>query len=116
VLSLSEQTSHSLGVNPRPFRLVIIIIATLPVTAVISVSGIVQWLGLIIPHLSRKVFGADNRYTLPGSLLMGGLFGLLCDNFSRVPFSGEIPLGIIVSFSGALLFLIILTRKERVHE
>jgi len=81
------------------------------VAAVISVSGIVLWLGLIVPHLARRIFGADGRYSIPGALLIGGGFGLLCDTLARMLLPGEIPLGIMSSLLGAILFALILTRR-----
>lgn len=111
LLTLSDETAFALGTRPEWMRLTLVLAAALSVAAVISVSGIVQWLGLIVPHLSRRLFGADGRYSLPGSLLMGGIFGLLCDTLARMLLPGEVPLGIMSSLLGAILFSIILTRK-----
>ena len=111
LFTLSDETAFALGTSPERVRLVLILAATLAVAAVISVSGIVLWLGLIVPHLSRRIFGADGRYSVPGSLLIGGGFGLLCDTLARMLLPGEIPLGILSSLLGAILFAVILTRR-----
>jgi iron complex transport system permease protein len=111
LLTLSDETAFALGSPPERVRLVLILAATVSVAAVISVSGIVLWLGLIVPHLARRIFGADGRYCLPGSLLIGGIFALLCDTLARMLLPGEIPLGIMSSLLGALLFAVILTRR-----
>ena len=111
LLTLSDETAFALGTSPERIRLVLILAATLAVAAVISVSGIILWLGLIVPHLSRRIFGADGRYSVPGSLLIGGGFGLLCDTLARMLLPGEIPLGILSSLLGAILFAVILTRR-----
>ena len=111
LLTLSDETAFALGTSPERVRLVLILGATLSVAAVISVSGIVLWLGLIVPHLARRIFGADARYSLPGSLIIGGGFGLVCDTLARMLLPGEIPLGILSSLVGAILFAIILTRR-----
>jgi iron complex transport system permease protein len=111
LLTLSDATVFALGTRVEWIRLVLVLAATVSVAAVISVSGIVQWLGLIVPHLSRRVFGSDARVSLPGSLLMGGIFGLFCDTLARVLLPGEIPLGIMSALLGAILFCIILTRR-----
>ena len=111
LLTLSDETAFALGTSPERVRLVLIVGATLSVAAVISVSGIVLWLGLIVPHLARRIFGADARYSLPGSLILGGGFGLVCDTLARMLLPGEIPLGILSSLVGAILFAIILTRR-----
>jgi iron complex transport system permease protein len=111
LLTLSDETAFALGTPPERVRLLLIAGATVSVAAVISVSGIVLWLGLIVPHLARRLFGADGRYSLPGSLLIGGIFGLLCDTLARLLLPGEIPLGIMSSLLGAVLFSVILTGR-----
>lgn len=111
LLTLADETAFALGTPPERIRLVLIVAATLSVAAVISVSGIVLWLGLIVPHLARRIFGADGRYSLPGSLLIGGVFGLVCDTLARMLLPGEIPLGILSSLLGAILFAVVLTRR-----
>ena len=111
LLTLADETAFALGTPPDRVRLLLIAGATISVAAVISVSGIVLWLGLIVPHLARRLFGADGRYSLPGSLLIGGIFGLLCDTLARLLLPGEIPLGIMSSLLGAILFSIILTGR-----
>ncbi|MBN2552771.1 MAG: iron ABC transporter permease [Spirochaetales bacterium] len=111
LLTLSDETAFALGTPPERIRLVLIVAATIAVAAVISVSGIVLWLGLIVPHLARRIFGADGRYSIPGALLIGGGFGLLCDTLARMLLPGEIPLGIMSSLLGAILFALILTRR-----
>jgi iron complex transport system permease protein len=111
VLTLSDETAFALGTSAQRFRLVLIVVAALAVAAVVSVSGIVLWLGLIVPHLARRILGADGRYSLPGALLIGGGFGLVCDTLARMLLPGEIPLGILSSLLGAILFAVILTRR-----
>ncbi len=112
VFSAADQTAYSLGINPKTGRPAVLFLAVIPVTAMISLAGIVQWAGLIVPHLSRRLFGADARYALPGSALAGGIFGLLCDDIARVLLPGEIPLGILTALIGVLLFILIMTRPE----
>lgn len=111
LLTLSDETSFALGTPPERIRLVLILTTTVSVASVISVSGIVLWLGLIVPHLARRIFGADGRYSLPGSLIIGGLFALICDTLARMVLPGEIPLGIMSSLLGAVLFALIMTRR-----
>jgi iron complex transport system permease protein len=112
ILSVGDQTAFSLGMNPTLGRLLVLTLAVIPVTTMISISGIVQWVGLIVPHLSRKLFGADASASLPGAILIGGMFGLICDDLARLLLSGEIPLGILTAILGVLLFILILTRPE----
>lgn len=112
ILSARDQSAFSLGINPRAGRIIVLCLAVIPVTTMIAQAGIVQWVGLIVPHLSRKLFGADARYSYPGALLIGGTFGLVCDDAARILLPGEIPLGILTALLGVLLFIIILTRPD----
>lgn len=111
ILALEEQTAFSLGIPAGRERLLLIFAAVLPTAALISVSGIVGWVGLIIPHIARRLFRADTRYSLPASILLGGIFTLLCDDLARTLLAGEIPLGILTSLFGALTFLALMTSK-----
>jgi len=84
--------------------------------AVISVSGIVGWVGLLVPHLARRIFGADGRYVIPASILLGAGFTVICDDIGRTLLAGEIPLGILTSLLGALAFmLLMMARKVQVQ-
>jgi iron complex transport system permease protein len=116
ILSLSDEAAFSLGAAVRRERLVLLLAAVISAAAVISVAGMVGWIGLIVPHIARRVFGADTRYALPASMLIGGLFGLLCDDLARTLLAGEIPLGIVTSLAGAVVFLMLMIhRRVGVH-
>jgi iron complex transport system permease protein len=94
----------------------LIVAAVLPTAALISVAGMVGWVGLIIPHAARRLFGADARFSLPGAMLLGGWFTLICDNLARTLQAGEIPLGILTSLFGAVTFLALMTfQKVKAH-
>jgi iron complex transport system permease protein len=110
VLSLEEETAFSLGAAPGRERGLLLLAAVGATAAVVSLAGTVGWVGLIVPHLARRFFGADARRALPASLLLGGLFVLLCDDLARTVTAGEVPLGILTSLFGAAAFLVILTR------
>ena len=73
-----------------------------------AIGGVIAWVGLIVPHLARRLFGASAQGTVPASILLGGAFVLLCDNLARSLRPGEIPLGIITSLLGALIFIVIM--------
>ena len=105
LLSLSEETAFSLGAAPGRERWVLIFAAVLPTAALIAITGMVGWVGLIMPHIARRLFGAEARFSLPAAMLLGGLFTLLCDDLARTLLAGEIPLGILTSLFGALIFL-----------
>jgi iron complex transport system permease protein len=105
LLALNEETAFSLGAVPGRERLLLIVAAVLPTAALISITGIIGWVGLIMPHIARRLFAADARFSLPAAMLLGGLFTLLCDDLARTLLSGEIPLGILTALFGAVIFL-----------
>jgi len=112
LLSLGDETAFSLGLAPGRERALVLIAAVAATSAVISVSGMISWIGLIIPHIARRIFGADSRYMLPASILIGGAFMILCDDLGRVLMAGEIPLGIITSLIGAAIFAYIMINQK----
>lgn len=105
LLTLSEAEARSMGVDTKKLRLVVIFCATLITAASVSVSGMIGWVGLVIPHFCRILFGYDYRRLLPASALLGASFLMLVDNLARTLTSSEIPLGILTSFVGAPVFL-----------
>ena len=112
ILSLEDETAFSLGISPRKYRLIFLISATVATAALISVSGIINWVGLIVPHISRRLFRSDTSSSLPAAMLLGGVFTIFCDTVARISFAGEIPLGIITSMIGAGLFIFLLLNKN----
>ena len=113
VLSLDGSVAHSLGESPGRARLALLFSATLATSAVVSVSGIVGWAGLMIPHVSRRVFGSDAKTSLPASMVLGGIYILICDDVARTLLPAEIPLGILTSFVGAVVFVVLMTTRRR---
>ena len=112
LLSLGESEAKSLGVNTDRVRLVLLLSATLITAASVSFSGMIGWVGLVVPHLCRKLLGSDHRYLIPGSFLCGAAFLLLVDDVSRNLLAVEIPIGILTALIGAPFFLYLITRKE----
>jgi iron complex transport system permease protein len=105
LLSLDDDTSFSLGVSPGRERTLVLVAAVTATATVVSVAGVVGWIGLLIPHVARRILGADAQRALPASLLLGGTFALICDDLARTLLAGEIPLGILASLFGAILFI-----------
>jgi iron complex transport system permease protein len=105
LLSLNDETAFSLGAQPVRERALLLGGAVLGTAAVISVAGMIGWVGLIIPHISRRLFGADARFALPATILTGGIFTVICDDLARTLLPGEIPLGILTSLIGAAFFV-----------
>jgi iron complex transport system permease protein len=110
LLTLSDETGISLGSRLGRERSLLLIGAVVATAAVTAIGGVVAWVGLIIPHLSRRLFGADATKSLPASILLGAPFVLLCDDISRTLMAGEIPLGILTSLFGAVGFALLMTR------
>jgi iron complex transport system permease protein len=113
LLSLSDETAFSLGAAPGRERTLLLVAAVMATSAVISVAGMVSWVGLIIPHVARRLYGADARRMVPASMLIGAIFTLLCDDVARLAFAGEIPLGILTSLIGAAVFLFLMVRQSK---
>ena len=112
LLSLGESEARSLGVNTNRVRLILLLSATLITAASVSFSGMIGWVGLVVPHLCRKLAGSDHRYLMPASFLCGAAFLLLVDDVSRNLLAVEIPIGILTALMGAPFFLYLITRKE----
>ena len=112
VLTLGDEEAHALGVNTRLTRLVIIIASTLTTAAAVSVSGTIGWVGLVVPHMARRLVGNNYRHLMPASMLVGGIFLLLVDDFSRCMFITEMPLGILTAFIGAPFFIYLIMKRD----
>jgi iron complex transport system permease protein len=112
LMSLGELDATSLGVPTRILRLSIIALVTWMVAAQVSVSGVIAWVGLVIPHMARMLVGPDHRRLLPASALLGGLFVLLVDDFTRVALRFEVPIGVLTSLIG-MPFLVFLFWKKK---
>ncbi|MBU3143654.1 iron ABC transporter permease [Clostridium sp. CF012] len=114
IMLLGEDTARSLGIDVNGFKKYIFVISTLMVAAVVSVSGIIGFVGLIVPHAIRMIFGSDNRVVIPFSALGGAIFLIICDTFARVVVPpSEIPVGIITSIFGVPFFIYLLYRTKK---
>ena len=112
-LSLGEEEAKSLGVNTARVKIFIILVATFVSALSVTIAGIIGWIGLIVPHIARFIFGADNRAVLASSAMIGAIFLLFCDSFSRLIFTFEIPIGIVTSLFGIPMFIIVLRRTKK---
>lgn len=113
LLNFGEEEARTMGINTNRLRLLVILSATFLTAASVAVSGMIGWVGLVIPHFCRKLVGNDGRYLLPASMLFGAFFLLLVDNISRNLTATEIPIGILTAFVGAPFFIYLMLRKER---
>ncbi len=117
IISLGDQISDSLGVNTRRVKKTLLVVASLVTAICVSVSGIIGFVGLIIPHLMRFILGPDNQKLIPASALGGALLLLIADTTTRSILPHEIPIGILTSLLGGPFFCYIFRKKElgRVH-
>lgn len=112
VLSFGDEEARALGVHPWRIRVVIILSAALISAAVVSIAGMIMWVGLVIPHLARMLVGANHRMLLPASFLLGGCYLLIVDDCARCLFALEVPLGILTSLVGVPFFLYLVFRTR----
>lgn len=108
VLTLGEDEARSMGINTHRLRFIVVVCATMITAAAVSISGIIGWIGLVIPHFCRMIFGYDYRRIIPASVIMGGGFLLLVDDFARCLTTIEVPIGILTAFIGAPIFAYLL--------
>lgn len=94
-------------------RSILIVCATLVTATAVSVSGMIGWVGLVVPHFARLLLGNNYRYTMWATALGGGLFLLIVDDFARLLTTSEIPIGILTSVVGAPVFLILIAQNNR---
>jgi len=113
VMSLGDDEAKALGVNVRLVRSVVIVAATLITATAVSVSGVIGWIGLVVPHMARLLVGPRYDRVLPVSLLMGGAFLVLIDTVARTAARVEIPLGLLTAILGAPVFVWLLARGRR---
>ena len=105
LLSLKDETAFSLGASTSRERVILLFASVTATAALTSISGIIGWVGLIVPHIARRLVGASAHTSIPVAMLLGGIFTLLSDDIARSLLAGEIPLGILTSAIGALLFM-----------
>lgn len=115
VLAVGDTEAGTLGVRPGRIRLVIVVFATLGTAAVVSVSGLIGFVGIIVPHTVRLLTSSSYRVVVPLSILLGGAFLVLADIVARVAMTpAEIPIGVVTAMIGAPFFAVILRTSKAV--
>ena len=109
-LSLKEEEAASLGINVRKNRMIVIVASSLITASVVSMCGVVGWVGLLIPHISRMLFGNNHTKVIPGCIVFGALFMLVIDTIARCMYQAEIPVSILTAIIGAPVFLLLLRK------
>lgn len=114
ILTMGDDEASTMGVNARAIRIIVIVSATLVTAASVCVTGMIGWVGLVIPHLCRMMVGSDYRKLIPASMLLGASFLLVVDDIARLATTAEIPIGILTAFVGAPFFLFLITRRKKI--
>ncbi|WP_373264285.1 FecCD family ABC transporter permease [Hungatella hathewayi] len=110
ILSLQEDETKALGIDVKKLRLIVMAAATLVTAACVSLCGQVGWVGLLIPHAARMLYGSDNRKIIPVSIGLGSAFMVAIDTASRAATAAEIPVSILTAIIGAPFFIILLRK------
>ncbi len=113
LLSIGDEDARALGVNVEPLRWLTLILVSCIVAAQVAVSGIIGWVGLVVPHMARMLVGPDHRVMMPASLIIGALYLLIIDTVARTATATEIPLGILTALLGTPVFALVLRQTQR---
>ncbi len=115
-VAIGEEEAHALGIDVRRLRWQLIILAGLVTAVAVSASGLIGFVGLVAPHVARRLVGSLHRYALPVSVLGGASFLILADTIARsLPGIGEIPVGIVTALLGGPFFIVLLLRTTRLE-
>jgi len=112
LLAVGEEEARALGVDTKRMTMVLVIASTVITASAVCISGIIGWVGLVVPHIGRMLVGPDFRRLIPVSAVLGASFLLLVDDIARTITAAEIPLGILTAIIGAPFFAYLLTRKK----
>ena len=114
IIAVGSDTAVTLGVATGKVKSVIILVSTMLVASAVSVSGIIGFVGLIVPHCVRMLFGASHRRLLPASMVLGAMFMIFCDSISRTIIApSEVPVGVITAVFGAPYFIYLLHKSGK---
>jgi iron complex transport system permease protein len=113
LLAMGEEDARSLGVNTETLKTLIIISATIATASAVCISGIIGWIGIMIPHIGRLIVGPDHKYLLPISMLIGAAYLVTVDTIARTALVTEIPIGILTAIFGAPVFALLLRKTQK---
>jgi iron complex transport system permease protein len=109
VLAVGDDEAASLGIHPGRVRLIVLLAASLATAAAVAVSGLIGFVGIVVPHIVRLVAGASYRVVVPLSLIVGAMFLIVADHIARTVLApAELPIGVVTAFTGAPFFLLVL--------
>lgn len=110
ILSLQEDEAKSLGVDVKKLRLLVMVASTMVTASCVSMCGQVGWVGLLIPHAARMIYGSDNKKLIPACIGIGATFMVIIDTFARAATAAEIPVSILTALIGAPFFVLLLRK------
>lgn len=110
ILSLNEDEAKSLGINVKQLRLMVMIASTMVTASCVSMCGQVGWVGLLVPHAARMIYGSDNKKLIPAGIGIGATFMIVIDTIARAATAAEIPVSILTALIGAPFFVILLRK------
>lgn len=113
ILSLGDDDAASLGVKPHRLRMLLLVMVAFMTAGAVAVSGVIGWVGLVVPHLARLWVGPDHRISMPTTFVLGAAYLTVIDTLSRTISPGEIPLGILTAIIGAPVFVVLLRNSSR---
>lgn len=111
-MSAGDDVARSLGINVNRFRVIVLAVTTLMAASIIAYAGVIGFVGLVIPHLLRMIVGGDNKFLIPASMVCGAALLMFADVISRLTFSIDLPVGAVMSFIGAPIFLYLVASKR----
>ncbi|GAE63380.1 iron ABC transporter permease [Chryseobacterium indologenes] len=111
LLALGDHEAMAVGVNPTLLKLILMAVTTMITASSVAAVGVISLFGLIVPHISRMIFGPDNSITVWANISIGGTFLLLIDDFSRTVMPFEIPIGVFTMIIGAPIFMYLMRKK-----
>jgi iron complex transport system permease protein len=113
IILLGEESAQNLGIDVQSLRKKLLTLASLATASSVAISGLIGFVGLIVPHITRILVGPDHRILLPSSMLLGAVFLIACDSLARViVIPGELPVGIITATTGAPFFIYLLKKRK----
>lgn len=113
IMAAGEEHAITVGVNPERLKFIVFLTVSVVSAVAVATAGIIGFVGLVIPHMTRLAFGTDNRLNLPATALLGGIFLIVCDTLARTLFQPtELPIGAVTALVGAPVFIYLLRRKE----
>jgi len=110
ILTLSEDEAHAAGINVQRTRIAIVIASTMVTASCVSMCGQVGWVGLLVPHCARMICGSNNRFVIPLSIILGGIFVVIIDTLARTLTASEIPVSVLTAVFGAPFFILLLRK------